>query len=298
MIQITWKPNLPKLFRGLVAAGNALLDFVYPPHCLLCRKPLDGETQGLCPGCWLELACVTGPRCDRCGCPGVVDVGRCPNCLDKVFAFSRMRSLSPFNPSVQRLIHMLKYQGKTSVGKALGRELAVRTRGTVLVRRRPLVVPVPLHGSRRRERGYNQSALIARALGKQLDLTVREDVLKRVRLTTTQTALDQEGRRSNVDGAFRVRRGDAVRERCVLLVDDVLTTGATVNACAEALAAAGAGPISVAVLASPYFEEADGHNGRGEEASPRKTRKARKEKRDVKGEGRSEFGGPTHGGSI
>ena len=258
MIQITWEPSLGKLLRGLVAARNALLDFVFPPHCLLCREPLEVEPKGLCAACWGELACVTGPRCDRCGCPGVVDVGRCPNCSDKDYAFSRMRALSPFNRPVQRLIHMLKYQGKTSVGRTLGRELGIRLRGTALVGGRPLIVPVPLHGSRRRERGYNQSALIGRAVGRQLDLPVREDVLKRVRLTKTQTALDQVGRRNNVAGAFRVRKEEAVQDRPILLVDDVLTTGATVNACAEALAAAGAGPISVAVAACPYFGEDDG----------------------------------------
>ena len=113
---------------------------------------------------------------------------------------------------------------------------------------------MPLHGSRLRERGYNQSVLIARAMARVLDLSVEDRALKRVRATETQTNLDSVERGANMAGAFRSRRRDRVRERRVLLVDDVVTTGATANACAEALLEAGASEVDVATVACPYFD--------------------------------------------
>jgi len=163
-----------------------------------------------------------------------------------------MRALAPFNPAVQRLVHMLKYEGRTLAGRVLGHNLGLALERSGIVAARAVVVPVPLHASRRRERGYNQSLLIARAVAKALQLPVEGGVLRRVRITSTQTALDLAGRAVNVQGAFDVRRHGSLAEKSVLLVDDVVTTGATANACAEALTHAGAREVVVAAAASPY----------------------------------------------
>ena len=149
---------------------------------------------------------------------------------------------------------MLKYQGQTAAGQALGRALGRMLERESLAEARPVVVPVPLHGSRLRERGYNQSVLIARAMARVLDLSLEDRALKRVRATETQTNLDSAERGANMEGAFRSRRRDRVRERRVLLVDDVVTTGATANACAAALLEAGASEVDVATVACPYFD--------------------------------------------
>ncbi len=249
--------------RCLRALRESVLGFVYPPHCLLCREPLD-EPDGLCSACWATLGIINGPRCLRCGSPGVSDP--CANCTDKVFVFTRLYALTPFSQSVQRLVHMLKYQGQTVAAQTLGRALGRMLAGEPLAAARPVVVPVPLHGSRQRERGYNQSVLIARAMAPLLDLSVQERALKRVRATETQTALDSAERGVNMEGAFRGRRDDLVRDRPVLLVDDVVTTGATANACAAALLEAGASEVAVAAVACPYFD-ADKTDAHGDDAA-------------------------------
>ncbi len=262
VMQITWGPSKGNLKNGAAAVWDAILDFIYPPHCLLCRAPLEGRWVGFCAACWAGLEAIVGPRCLRCGCPIESEAATCRNCADKLFKFNRMRALSPFNFSVQRLIHMLKYQGRTSVGRVLGEALGEALKGDVLTAEAPLILPVPLHGSRRRERGYNQSALIARAAGTALGLSVQEGMLQRIRPTQTQTALDAEGRRANVAGAFRVKAPHRVQDRTILVIDDVVTTGATVNACAAALKAAGARKVYVAAVACPYFDEKPPDDGR------------------------------------
>ncbi len=237
--------------RILQSLRESVLGFVYPPHCLLCRTPLD-ESDGLCHACWETLGIINGPRCGRCGCPG--HSYPCVNCADKDFVFSRLYALTPFSRSVQRLVHMLKYQGQTVAGQTLGRALGRMLAGEALKEARPVVVPVPLHGSRLRERGYNQSVLIARALARVMDMSVAERALQRVRATDTQTTLDSSEREANMEGAFRGRRNDLIRDRQALLVDDVVTTGATANACATALLEAGASEVVVAAVACPYFD--------------------------------------------
>lgn len=252
VMQITLRRKTARLMGLAEAALEATLDFLYPPHCLLCRAPLAAGPAGFCTECWSELGVIRGPVCRRCGCPG--GGLPCANCANKAFTFSRMRALMPFHAPAQRLVHMLKYRGRAPVARGLGEGLGRLLEAEYSGCEPALLLPVPLHASRRRERGYNQSALIARAAGRAMGLPVREGALVRVRPTETQTALDLAGRRANVAGAFRVRRPGVVRGLPVLLVDDVVTTGATANACAEALLEAGATEVFVAALACPYFE--------------------------------------------
>ena len=155
---------------------------------------------------------------------------------------------------MQRLIHSVKYRNQTAAAAVLGRGL-----GELLEQDDPapavdLVLSVPLHSSRRRERGYNQSDLIARAVGGVLRLPVEERTLRRMRATPTQTTLGLDEREANVADAFQVRRPLNVAGRRILLVDDVVTTGATANACTEALLQAGAASVRVAAIACPYLD--------------------------------------------
>ncbi len=243
--------NRDAFVHFLQSACESIQAFVYPPHCLLCRTPLD-ESEGLCPECWETLGIIEGPRCGRCGCPGLSRP--CTNCAGKDYVFSRMSALTPFSRTVQRMVHMMKYQSQTAAGHTLGGALGRMLAEESLAEPRPVVVPVPLHGSRLRERGYNQSVLIARAMARVLELSVEDRALRRVRATETQTNLDSAERGANMEGAFVVRRRDLVSKSPVLLVDDVVTTGATANACASALLEAGASEVTVAAVACPYFD--------------------------------------------
>lgn len=152
---------------------------------------------------------------------------------------------------VQSLLHGLKYEGRTFVAPVVAAAVAGRLTASGVDLTDRLIVPVPLHNARLRERGYNQSQLLASELSRRLGLQT-VNVLKRVRATETQTALGLKERVSNVSGAFVVKRPEKVCERRVLLIDDVCTTGATLNACTEALIEAGAVTVTAVAAASPY----------------------------------------------
>ena len=248
------KPT-PSIAKRLIQEmWEALLSLVYPPHCLACRVSLEDEPGGLCPACWERLELIEGPVCDRCGCPSRAESPVCENCRDKAFRFARMRCLAPFGPEIQDLVHGLKYKGRVSVARDLGRRLGHSLSSCGFAAGVDLLHPVPLHGARRRERGYNQSTLIARAVSEATHIPVRTGLLSRTRQTVTQTGLDLAARAENVKDAFRVRKVAAVSGKRIILVDDVITTGATCSACADALLAAGAREVRVAALASPYFD--------------------------------------------
>jgi ComF family protein len=163
--------------------------------------------------------------------------------------------LYEFNDSVRSLIHALKYRNKTLPGQILGEMLGNRISAASFVP--SIIVPVPLHSARRRERGYNQSEVIARAVGHVLGCQVHKSVLARVRATPSQTQLGAGERQSNVCGAFRVCKPEAIQGKKVLLVDDVITTGATVDACAQAMMDAGAKEVVACAVAHPQMDEAD-----------------------------------------
>ena len=215
----------------------SLLRFLYPPHCLLCYKALDHK-PGLCSAC-AKMVGYAGQH--------QISFTKVDN-IDVYF-------LQSFNDGVRQLIHMLKYQGKTLPGRLLGEALG-RGLGEVLNERDDwLVVPVPLHSARKRERGYNQSAIIARAIGEFSGFQVCEEGLKRVRHTPSQTRLDRQARYLNMESAFGVRREEKINGRWVVLVDDVVTTGATVSACVNALIGSGAKRVVVATVARPKLGE-------------------------------------------
>ena len=231
---------------------GALADFVFPPYCAICSGPLAEGEQIVCERCWSQLEVLRGPYCcPRCGLPLEEDADGCPECSGKTFNFSGAKILAEFGPISQGIIHLLKYAGKRSLGHRLGELLADVVSGDDRSARADLIVPVPLHPSRLRERGYNQSALIARSMGRCMGTPVDERGLRRIRQTRTQTALTSEERRRNVAGAFEVRSPGRITGRRVLLVDDVLTTGATVDACAVALLDEGASEVFVAAVARP-----------------------------------------------
>lgn len=248
---ITGAPRRPRAFlRGILRSA---LDLVYPRQCQAC-----GETRFcdrfafLCDRCFASAPPLEPPWCDRCGLPFAGLAGNaveCPNCRGADLNFERARSAVRFRGVVRRAIHGLKYHGELFWIPALEAWFLAGAARHLEGEGVEVVVPVPLHAVRERERGLNQAALLARALARARGFPFEPRALERTRPTETQTHLDREERQRNLRGAFCVRRPRAIAGRRVLLVDDVLTTGSTLGECAATLRRAGAEPSLALTLA-------------------------------------------------
>lgn len=228
-------------------ALNAFLNTVFPAPCVLCEKPIAGwESGAVCEPCESRLEAPSPPFCSRCGLPAPSIRDFCGECRAGRTRFDFARSALVLDPSTRRLIHEFKYNDRVSLARPLGRAL----RRTFIAEgfRAEVAIPVPLDGRRERERGYNQAELLALRLGIPVDQTI----LRRVRPTESQTGLTRRQRRINVRGAFRAV--GPVRGTFVL-VDDILTTGATLGEAARALRQQGAGPVEVLTLARAVYRD-------------------------------------------
>lgn len=227
-------------------AAAAAVDLLLPRACAACERPLDaGDVGIICGRCWARARPLPEPRCPRCGHPA--DAHRCRWC-DALPPFVRAARSACWYPggSAGPIVHALKYGGWTAVAEPMAARLARLAWPADVERERAALVPVPLAAVRERERGFNQSALLARALAARWGVPAWCDVLLRTRATESQTRLTPDQRRHNVSGAFRADA--AARSRLhgahIVLIDDVVTTGATLVACAAALVAGGARIVS------------------------------------------------------
>jgi len=231
--------------------GRRLLDMLLPPRCLACGA-IVGDTAALCSGCWSRLAFIEAPLCACCGRPfefALGDDALCGVCSKARPLYERARAALRYDDASRDLILAFKHGDRTDSAPALGAWLA--RAGADLVRDCDLVLPVPLHWWRLFRRRYNQAALLAHALGRETGKPVVPDLLRRKRATASQGHLGRNQRRRNVAGAFQVhpRHLSAVREKRLLLIDDVLTTGATAEAATEALLDAGAKAVDLLTIA-------------------------------------------------
>jgi len=209
---------------------DSILDFIYPPLCISCGRLLDSSRKHVCPECWSAIKPVTPDLSlyletrNKLLSSGVIDE------LISLFVFEKE---GPF----QKIAHALKYSGVQQLGLDLGRRLGslIRAEGISA----DILVPVPLHKRKLRERGFNQSLLIARGVSEVTGIPVRADLVHRYKWTETQTALSKEERKQNVEDAFKCGESEIGR-LCVIVVDDVITTGATIGAVAVALKSSGA----------------------------------------------------------
>jgi ComF family protein len=232
-----------KTWRGLV-------DFGLPPLCPSCREPV-GDI-GLCAECWSKLSFIAPPYCARLGIPFAYDPGPGVLSMEAIAdppAYDRARAAVRFDEVARTLVHGLKYGDRLDLAPVLGRWTAAA--GRELLGEADALVPVPLHWRRLWMRRFNQAAALAGVISATSGVPVLPDSLKRVKATAHQVGLSKNERAMNVQGAFRVPAAKAVNVagRRLILVDDVLTTGATVDACARALLRAGAAHVDVVVFA-------------------------------------------------
>jgi len=223
---------------------TALLDLIFPPRCAGC-----GTSGSLwCPACQADVRVIGDPVCLHCGRPwaSLRENHLCPQCRQSTLEIDGIRSAVMLEGPLREAIHHLKYKGRKSLAEPLGALLCARWQAGPLPA--DTIVPVPLHVSRVRERGYNQSALLAEPLACATGLPLAESMLQRVRATAPQIELNATQRRLNVRDAFEAS-GDATPGRRVLLVDDVCTTGATLESCSLALRRAGAASVWAMTLA-------------------------------------------------
>jgi ComF family protein len=231
-------------------AARLALDLALPTLCVACREPVDGE--GVCPQCWSKLSFIAPPYCPRLGIPFVYDPGPGLLSMEAIAdppAYARARAAVRYDDVARTLVHALKYQDRTDLAPAMGRWMA--RAGGELLEQADALIPVPLHWRRAWGRRYNQSGALARVIERQTGVKVASEALQRVRPTQQQIGLSRAQRASNVQGAFKVasdRRSDIAGRR-IVLVDDVLTSGATVDACARALLRAKAASVDVLVFA-------------------------------------------------
>ena len=241
------------LRRRLLGAGRMTLDALLPPRCLACGGAV--ETQGaLCADCWQGINFLGAPCCTRCGLPFPYDAGtgvECAQCVAHPPPFDRARAVFAYDDQSRRLILAFKHADQLHGMPAFGQWLA--RSGAELLAEADLVAPVPLHWTRLFHRRFNQSALLAQAAvaawrGPEPP-SFAPELLVRRRRTRSQGHLSRLQRSENVRGAFALKPGTDVAGKRVLLVDDVLTTGATVEACARLLKRAGAARVDVLTLA-------------------------------------------------
>src|SRR3954452_337099 len=217
-------------------AARLVLDIALPTLCVACREPVAGV--GVCAECWAKLSFIAPPFCPRLGIPFVYDPG--PGLLSMQAiadppSYQRARAAVRYDDVARTLVHALKYQDRTDLAPAMGRWMA--SAGQELLVEADALVPVPLHWRRGWGRRYNQSGALAGVIARQSVVPVAASALRRVRKTQQQIALSRSERATNVEGAFRVtadRKPDIQGHR-IVLIDDVLTSGATADACARAL---------------------------------------------------------------
>ncbi|MBI3333572.1 MAG: ComF family protein [Candidatus Omnitrophica bacterium] len=235
--------------------AQAVRSLIFPASCVTCRSPLAWKGRGdspLCRGCFEGLPWSDPPWCRRCGrsLAGLgTGVDRCADCRQRNRLFDQAISACSYEGGAKTLIQELKYRGRLGLAPFLGRLLAQLVRERLGDDPADAVVPVPLHPTRFRDRGFNQSGLLARAVADRLHLLVLPRLLIRQKPTLPQAQLPREERLANVQGAFGVREDPLIRMGRILLVDDVFTTGATAEACAQLLKQAGAGRVFVVTFA-------------------------------------------------
>ena len=237
---------------GGVAA--AMVDLLYPPHCVMCALDVSNQTErtAFCPSCRMELGRSQSPTCPRCAmpCPAADEAnGPCPTCRSRSFRFAQARTLGPYDGPLRQAVRKMKHSAHEPLAAALGRRLLDCVQGRPFPEPPELVAPIPMHWLRRFWRGTNPPETIAGGLANELGLPFAADLLICRRLLKNQSSLSHDERRRNVRRAYRASGRFNIQGARVLLVDDVITTGATMHEAARALRKAGAAAVYAVAVA-------------------------------------------------
>ncbi len=231
----------------IASISRAVLDLFYPPVCPGCGRDVAEEPDLVCCDCWHELMYLTGPFCRKCGSPveSGVSVPECDQCPVPPPVYDLCRASVAYNDTMKSIIHAYKFDGRKRLSKPLSKLLLWGYRRYCSGVDLDAVLPVPLHPSRLREREFNQCTEMLRHLEESAGMSIEEDVIRRIRPTQPQSTLTGKERFANVAGAFEVKQPDAVCNRRILVVDDIITTGNTVSEIARVLKDAGASHVAI-----------------------------------------------------
>lgn len=232
---------------------SGIADLVFPPRCVTCGALLEGRAPlPFCPACAGGIRLIRSPLCSRCGLPFLEAEGEdhpCGECLATERPYAVARAVGYYEETLLRAIHLFKYRGETGVGRVLGKMMADFAGGIWEMGAFEMILPVPLHPKRLRERGFNQSVILARELSKRFAVPLDSLTLRRRVATAPQVGLGRKERSENVRGAFAVGSPERICGKKILLVDDVFTTGSTLAECSEVLLRAGAEGVAVLTAA-------------------------------------------------
>ncbi|MBE5939375.1 MAG: ComF family protein [Lachnospiraceae bacterium] len=216
---------------------NQVEGLLYPSACIVCGEETKGEL--VCTYCTDKVLLIKEPKCMKCG-KHIDDEYKeyCPDCLTASHLYRKGIGAFEYNEYLKETLYDLKYHGTKYVGRLMGKEIAKKYRHDILEWEADCIVPVPLHHKKERKRGYNQATIIAEAIGNELHIPVRDDILLRSVNTVPQKELSKEERIKNLENAFIIRE-NVVKLEKIIIVDDIYTTGATIDRCAKVLLESG-----------------------------------------------------------
>ncbi|MDB2415140.1 ComF family protein [Rickettsiales bacterium] len=238
---------------------NNVVNIIYPPQCFSCNVSIY-EHGHLCPECWESIQFVRPPYCQKCSFPfeySIEGENLCAECIKSPPAFNKARCAFLYDDNSRKIVTSFKFGDKTHSHMTLAKMMI--SSATDLLKEVDIIVPVPLHRLRLLKRKYNQSAILAHSISKYTDIAVVPDLLIRNRNTPPQSGLTQRQRHKNMKNAFSVREKyhQFIDEKKVMLIDDVMTTGATIEACTKALFKSGAAEVYVLTLARRFLNQKD-----------------------------------------
>lgn len=242
---------------GVLKAGRSLidtfLDLLYPPLCRHCKIKLERhDGRNFCQQCWNSIQLIAEPTCPICGYPlenYPAKVQKCYQCPPDKVHYDRAASVTRYDEVMREAIHWFKYRYKKGLKESLSDFMLQGLEDYYRPEHFDAVVPVPLHRRRQKQREFNQAHLLSAPVAEKLQVPLEHAALARIRYTRPQSQLKALHKAANIAGAFKVRREEAVRDKCLLLIDDLYTTGSTVNECARVLKESGAKRVCVLTLA-------------------------------------------------
>lgn len=236
-------------FEQMQLARGSLLNFIFPPVCAICENELKIGERFICGDCYLSIKFIESHFCHKCGAPPERDKTTCKHCRGIRFHFKKARAVGIYTSPLSEMIHFLKYDRKTNIAKRLGILMGNVFQSDSDLFLSDIIVPVPLHRIRKRERGYNQSKLLAEVISHISGKTLVTDSIIRKKATKSQTMLATEERVENLKDAFAVVAPEKIKGKSIVIIDDVLTTGTTLEEMAKTLVKGGAESVYCLVLA-------------------------------------------------